>query len=233
MSFQSSSPGPRVLYSRPSAADPPPPPTDMDVTRHPRFNDVCQRLNTSPETAARAWALWLKSSQYLCKDDLGELAPWFACVLYIADHNQLGGKAVKRVKGAGGVGATAATCISMPGLLQTSGLSPLRFFERLEDFSRQAVLDTDEEPDFGPPDDSKPVPTSVRQHASMMMQRLQVTTVLRKKFGAIFDDVFPPSPLTPVAATKSDADTTAAAMAAMAGLSLNPFGLSLFHTWFS
>ena len=53
------------------------------------------------------------------------------------DHNQLGGKAVKRVKGAGGVGVTAATCISMPGLLQTSGLSPLRFFERLEDFSRQ------------------------------------------------------------------------------------------------
>lgn len=85
-------------------------------------------------------------------------------------------------------------------------------------FCSKAVLDTDEEPDFGPPDDSKPVPTSVRQHASMMMQRLQVTTVLRKKFGAIFDDVFPPSPLTPVAATKSDADTTAAAMAAMAGM---------------
>lgn len=41
-------------------------------------------MNASPDTAARAWELWLKSSQYLCKDDLGNLAPWFACVIYIA-----------------------------------------------------------------------------------------------------------------------------------------------------
>ena len=54
------------------------------LSPHPSFNEVCQRLNASPDTAARAWALWLKSSQYLCKDDLGDLAPWFACVLYIA-----------------------------------------------------------------------------------------------------------------------------------------------------
>jgi hypothetical protein len=56
--------------------------------RHPRFNELCARLNAGPETAARAWALWQRSSQYLCKADLGDFSPWFACVLYIAGESQ-------------------------------------------------------------------------------------------------------------------------------------------------
>jgi hypothetical protein len=54
-----------------------------------RFVEVCHRLNTGAATATKAWTLWQRSSQYLCKDDLGDLAPWFACVLYIAGASGL------------------------------------------------------------------------------------------------------------------------------------------------
>jgi hypothetical protein len=37
--------------------------------------------------ATKAWTLWQRSSQFLCKDDLGDLAPWFACVLHVAGES--------------------------------------------------------------------------------------------------------------------------------------------------
>ena len=55
-----------------------------EAARNARFDELCARLGTGPETADRAWSLWLRSSRYLCADDLGDLSPWFACVLYIA-----------------------------------------------------------------------------------------------------------------------------------------------------
>ena len=45
----------------------------------------------------------------------------------------------------------------------------------------------------GEPSPSKVTMPTVREHASMMLQQIEVTTVLRKKFTVIFDDVFPPS----------------------------------------
>ena len=44
----------------------------------------CCRNPQGNDAATRAWALWTRSLQYLCKSDLGDLGPWFACVLYIA-----------------------------------------------------------------------------------------------------------------------------------------------------
>jgi len=89
------------------------------LTHHQRFRELSLALNLDKQTMARGWALWQLSSEYLCKDDLGALSPWFACVIYVAGHKAFATADDLRTIG----GSTAGTCVSMSGLLRLADLS--------------------------------------------------------------------------------------------------------------
>ena len=121
----------------------------------------------------------------------GGLTPWYACCLYLTGKTGLLGAAGAEPP-AGPMG------VSMQGLLQATHLTPMEFFDHLENFARLV--------DFAPAaaaaaDSAAPgtglVALSserVRDHAGSMLKSLEITTFMYNKFSSIFEQMFPPPP---------------------------------------
>eukprot|EP00039_Didymoeca_costata_P005901 m.85760 g.85760 ORF g.85760 m.85760 type:complete len:1008 (+) comp13022_c0_seq6:412-3435(+) len=156
------------------------------------FDELAARLNLGPETVDTAWGMWERSSQYLCKEDLGDLAPWFACIIYCAVRPELlAGQDEQLTKE-----ELAKSLFSMSGLLQAINMSPLLFFARLEDFAKRTLLDGpwgQPPPTLNKPSSQQKKGITVREHAANVLQTIEITAVLQKKFMRIIDDVFPPA----------------------------------------
>lgn len=189
------------------------------------FEDLCKRLNTDARTRVKAWNLWLCTQEHLCADDLVSLTPWYACCLYLASKSLL----------ESGASQLAAMGVSMQGLLQATDLTPMEFYDNLEDFARRVVF-ASETPDamLSAPSLTEPKPkvTSpserIHQHASSMLRQLEVTTFMYSKFAALFDVLWPAAADAPAPDLIRHDPATSSVSAYQPGMHGGPVSLSLF-----
>eukprot|EP00048_Salpingoeca_helianthica_P005219 m.85538 g.85538 ORF g.85538 m.85538 type:complete len:819 (+) comp13515_c0_seq2:226-2682(+) len=151
------------------------------------FLQLCAELNSDAATSQRAWNLWTRSSALLCAGDIyGDRRMWYSIVLYVAGH--------VRTRRPG----ESPAYFSISSLLRAANITPIAFYQRLEDFAKRAMRSSDQ--------GDGPTPDQLLQHAQQAMARIEVTMVIAPRFDALLSEYFPPeSSTTPRALQRAKA----------------------------